>query len=262
SIQGGTNLHVEKVNPGNLESVYSCIPATSSFAEGIPESKEWFKTHLGEQVEGYHLLDGDSVVGQIYFAKSEKALLPYEIEPQVACIYCTNLLTDYLHKGYGRLMFDHMKKDLKNRSVKGIMVPATEFKEWMHYELFLKQGFKQIKEHPPYRVMYFPLTQEHIEVKQLPLNYKPSKDKVEVTIFRNNFCPVSPFMYNRIKKVAQSFGDRVNLVEIDGTLENMKRYGTLEPLVNGKNKLYGPAAEEDIMNMIEDEIFELSRRRR
>ena len=255
-------MHVEKVDARNLKSVYSCIPATSSFAEGLPEAKEWFKAHLGEQVEGYHLLDGDRAVGHIYYAISEKALIPYEIEPQVACIYCTNLLKDYLHKGYGRLMFDHMKEDLAKRHVKGILVPATEFKEWMHYELFLRQGFKQIMEHSPYRVMYFPLTREHIEAKQLPLTYKPSQDKVEVTLFRNNFCPVSPLMYNRIKKVAQSFGDRVNLVEIDGTLESMKKYGTLEPLINGKIKLYGPTTEEDIMKAIEDEIFELSRARR
>ena len=240
--------------------MYSCIPATSSFAEGLPESQAWFRTHLGEQVEGYHLLDRARVVGHIYYAMSEEALLPYDIEPQVACIYCTNLLKDYLHKGHGRLMFDHVKTDLTTRAVKGIMVPATELKEWMHYELFLKQGFTQIQAHPPYRVMYFPLTQEHVEVQPLPLTYTPSPDKVEVTLFRNPFCPVSPFMYNRIKKVAQSFGDRVNLVEIEGTRENLKRYGTLEPLINGKIKLYGPAAEEDIMKAIEDEIFELSKR--
>lgn len=250
-------MHVKKVDSGDVESAYCCVPAESPFAEGLPESKAWFKANLGEHVEGYHLLDGEKLVGHIYYAMSQKALLPYEIEPGVACIYCTYILRDYLHKSYGRMMFDYMKKDLKNRSIKGILVPATEFKEWMHYELFLKQRFQTIKEHSPYKVMYFPLTEKDISLKVFDLNYAPSKDKVEVTLFKSSFCPASPFMYNRIKKVAQSFGDKVRLIEMDGTLENMKRYGTLEPLINGKTKLYGPASEEDIMKAIEEEISEL-----
>jgi len=252
-------LHVKKADSGDVESPYCCIPAESPFAEGLPESMEWFKANLGEHVEGYHLLDGDEVVGHIYYAMSQKALIPYEIEPGVACIYCTYILGDYLHKGYGRMMFDYMKNALKSQFVKGIMVRGTEFKEWMHYELFLKQGFQVIQEHSPYKVMYFPLTQKDIILKVLDLNYTPSKDKVEVTLFKSSFCPVSPFMYNRIRKVAQSFGDKVKLVEMDGTLENVKRYGTLEPLINGKIKLFGPVSEEDIMKSVEEEIFELSK---
>ncbi|UCC27290.1 MAG: GNAT family N-acetyltransferase [Candidatus Bathyarchaeota archaeon] len=252
-------MHVKKVGSDDVESPYCCITAESPFAEGLPESRAWFKAGLGEHVEGYHLYDGDKVVGHIYYAVSPKALLPYEIESGVACIYCTYVLRGYLHKGYGRMMFDYMKNDLKSQSVKGILIPATEFREWMHYELFFKQGFQPIKEHSPYKVMYFPLAEKDIALEILDLNYSPSKNKVEVTLFKSSFCPVSPFMYNRIKKVAQSFGDKVKLVEMDGTLENMKRYGTLEPLINGKIKLYGPASEEGIMTAIEEEIFELSR---
>lgn len=240
-------MQVKKVNSNDLGSTYCCIPAQSPYAEGLSESKKWFEANLNEHVEGYHLLDGDNVVGHIYYGMSQNALLSYETEPGVACIYCTYLLSNYLHKGFGRMMFDYMKKDLKNQAVKGIMVPATEFKEWMHYELFIKQGFKVIKEHSPYKVMYFPLAKKNISLKVLSLNYSPSKDKVEVTLFKSSFCPVSPFMYNRTKKVAQKFGAKVKVVEIEGTLENLRKYGTLEPLINGKVKLYGPASEEDIM---------------
>jgi len=253
-------LQVKKVNSTNMRATYCCIPAQSPYAEGLPESKEWFEANMNEHVEGYHLLDGEKVVGHIYFAMSGKALLPYDIELGVACIYCTYLLQDYLHKGFGRMMFDYIKEDLKNQAVKGIMVPATEFKEWMHYELFTKQGFRIIKEHSPYKVMYFPLTQNEINVKVLSLNYEPSKDKVEVTLFKNFFCPVSPFMYNRIKKVAQSFGDKVKIVEMEGTFENMRKYGTKEPLINGKIKLYGPASEEDIVKSIEEEIVVINKK--
>lgn len=250
---------VRKVDLESVKSAYCCISEHSSFSEGLPESRQWFKTNLEEHVEGYHLLDKDKVVGHIYYAPSEKALLYYKMEPGVACVYCTWLNAAYLRKGYGRMMFDRMKDDLRSLSMKGIMVPATDFKEWMHYELFLKQGFQTIKEHPPYRAMYFPLTQGDIDIEELPINCTPSKTKVEITLFKTLFCPVSPVMYRRIKKVAQSFGDRVKISEFNGTLQNLRKYGTLEPLINGKIKLYGPASEEDVMKAIEEEIFELSK---
>lgn len=180
-------MQVKKVTLDDLESTYCCVnevPPNVAWTEALPESREWFKVNLGKHVEGYHLMDGDKVVGHIYYGTSEKALVPYEIEPKVACIYCTEILRDHMHKGYGKIMFDYMKKDLKEKGFKGIMIPATYFKEWMHYKLFLKQGFQVIKEHAPYKVMYFPLTKKRITAKVLDLNYTPSRDKVEVTLFK------------------------------------------------------------------------------
>jgi len=127
-----------------------------------------------------------------------------------------------------------MKRELKKRGVKGILVYATDFEEYMHHKHFEKQGFKTVKECGPFKLMYYPLTRESVRVKQLELNYKPSRNKVEVTLFRNFFCPVSAYMYELVKKVAQSFGDEVKIVEIEGTLENARKYGTTDPLFNGK----------------------------
>lgn len=252
-------MQVKKVTPNDLEETYCCmkeIPPSVSWAEYLPESRKWFKTNLGKHVEGYHLLDDDKVVGFIYYATSEKALIPYEIEPNVACVYCTEMLRDYMHKGYGRMMFDYMKDDLKKQGFKGIVIPATEFKEWMHYELFLKQGFKVIKEHPPYKVMYFPITKENIPIKVIGLNYTPSRDKVEVTLFKNFFCPVSVYMHNLVKKVAQGFGDKIKIVEIETTPETVRRYGTADPLINGKIKMWGPASAEEVEKAIQEELRE------
>jgi len=250
-------MKVKKVTLGDLEATYCCmsdVPPGVSWAEALPESREWFQTNIGRHVEGYHLLDDARVVGHIYYETSERALLPYEIEPRVACIYCTEMLRDYMQKGYGRKMFDYAKNDLKKQGFKGILVDATDVKEFMHYEHFLKQGFKVIKEHGPFKLMYFPLSKESINVKPLELNYKPSRDKVEVTLFNNFFCPVGAYMYHLIKKVAQSFGDKVKIVEIEATLETARRYGTTDTLINGKIKIFGPASEEDVKKAIQEEI--------
>jgi hypothetical protein len=124
----------------------------------------------------------------------------------------------------------------------------------MHYELFLKQGFKVIKEQSPYKIMYFPLTKQNITVEILDLKYTPSKDKVEVALFKNFFCPVGAYMYHLIKRVAQGFGDKIKLVEIETTRETVQRYGIADPLINGKIKMFGPASEDDVRKAIQEEI--------
>jgi N-acetylglutamate synthase-like GNAT family acetyltransferase len=255
-------MHVRKITSSDLDETYCCVsetPPGASWAKGLPESRKWLGNNLGKHVEGYHLLDDGKVVGHIYYATSEKALVPYEIEPGVACIYCTEMLRDYAHKGYGRMMFDHMKSDLKKQGFKGMMVPATDIKEFMHYEQFEKQGFKVIMEHAPFKVMYFPLTKQSIKVKPINLNYKPSKDKVEITVFNNFSCPVGAYMSQLVQKVAQSFGDKVKIVKIEGSLETIRKYGTTDPLINGKIKIFGPASEADVKKAIQEEINQFKR---
>jgi hypothetical protein len=211
---------------------------------------------LGKHVEGYHLVDesSDRVVGHVYYVSSEKMLLPFEVEPKVAFIYCTEMLKPYMRKGYGRMMLDYVKADLKKQGYKGILVDATGFESYMHNEHFSKQGFKTILEHGPFKLMYFPLNQATVKAKPVELNYEPSKDKVEVTLFKIFFCPVGAYMHHTIKRIAQSFGDQVKIVEIEPTQETIKRIGTTDPLINGKLKLLGPASEEDIKKAIQEEI--------
>jgi ribosomal protein S18 acetylase RimI-like enzyme len=235
------------------------VPPGVSWAEASPESREWFKANLGKHIEGYHLLDGDRVVGHVYYASSEKALLPFEAEPQVAFIYCTEVLRDYVRKGYGKMMFDYVKDDLKRQGFKGILVDASDIKEYMYYEHFLKQGFKVIKEHAPFKLMYFPLAKDSVKVRLLELNYKPSADRVEVTLFKNLSCPVGAYMYHLIKKTAQGFGDKVKLVEVPAVLDTIRRIGATDPLINGKAKILGPASADDVKKAIQEEIDQFKR---
>jgi len=256
-------LQVRKVGLNDVGASYCCMsesPLGVSWAEHLPESRKWFKENLGKHVDGYHILDNGKVVGHIYYASSENALVPFETEPKVAFIYCTEMLRDYTRKGYGKIMFDYAKSDLRKQGFKGILVDATDFQEYMHHSHFAKQGFNVIKEHGGmFKLMYFPLSIEKVDVRPLELNYKPSKDRLEVTLFKHFFCPVGAYMHHLVKMVAQSFGDKVKIVEIMATLETVKKYGTTDSLINGKIKLMGPASEENVRKAIQEEIDQFKR---
>jgi hypothetical protein len=61
-------------------------------------------------------------------------------------------------------------------------------------------------------------------------------------------------MYQLFRKVAQSFGDKVRIAEIDLTPKTLQKQGTTEPLINGKIKLLGPASERDVQKTTQEEI--------
>ena len=48
-------------------------------------------------------------------------------------------------------------------------------------------------------------------------------------------------------------------MELDATLETVHRYGTTEPLVNGKMKFFGPVSEKTAKNAIQEEIDQFSK---
>ncbi|MBS7614915.1 hypothetical protein KEJ18_04205 [Candidatus Bathyarchaeota archaeon] len=257
-------MQVKKITVEDLGSTFCCAkeyPPSTDWIKYLPDAREWLKANLGTCIEGYHLLDGDNVVGLVYWARSENALMPFIVEPGVACIYCSELLSRYKHKGNGRLMMDYVKSDLKQQGFKGILVPATDLEVYMFYKDFQKQGFKIIKEHPPIKVMYYPLKKENIEVSIVDLKYEPSTDKVEVTLFRNFMCPVNASMYHMIKEVAERFGDKVKIVELDATLETVRKFGTTDPLISGKMKFWGPVSEKTVESAIQEEVDKKSKKR-
>jgi len=61
-------------------------------------------------------------------------------------------------------------------------------------------------------------------------------------------------MYNMIKKVAESFGDKTKITEKDVTLETVRKYGTTDPLINGKMKFWGPVPEKTVQTAIQEEV--------
>jgi GNAT superfamily N-acetyltransferase len=99
-------MRVEELSLENVENAYAYLhnpsPQSAFWQNFLPTSRLWLKQNLGRYVEGYHLMDDEKVVGHIYYAPSEKALIEYEIEPNVAFIYCVYLWKEHRHKGLGR----------------------------------------------------------------------------------------------------------------------------------------------------------------
>jgi|GEM_PF-4353311 len=154
----------------DIQHAYPC--ATESpipfWADGLSLSRDWFAENLGKYVEGFHLVDEDgNVIGHIYWAPSDQALAPYEIEEGVAYIYCDWVQQRWRGKGGMHLLFLEFVEFLRSQSYKGILVDGTELEGYMHYQHFLKRGFQVIRKSDGGRLLYYPLRQASIVVWDL-----------------------------------------------------------------------------------------------
>jgi len=243
----------------DAEKAYPCAAATTYFwgAGGLPLSRAWFADNLGKHVEGWHLeTDDGQVIGHLYWAPSEKALVPYAIEEKVAFLYCEWIQRQWQGQGHMRRLFGAFLGFLREESYKGVLVDGTEIEEYMHHSHFAKRGFQVIREARGGKLMYLPLSQPTVCVEPLPPRItREGTAPVEVLIIGSLFCPVGASAVLGIRKVAAEFGDRVAVKEVPASREATDRYGVANGIfVNGKMKFFGPVNIEQIRAALREEM--------
>lgn len=249
---------VIKLEQKDVDRAYPCITeGQNPWEDGLAASRQWLQENLGRTVEGLHLEDDQgNVIGHVFYGRAGQALVPYKIEDNVAILLCEWVQIDQQHKGYGRQLFAAFVDTLWEEGYKGLLVDASEFKEYMHYEHFAKRGFWVVDQEGPWRLMYFPVRQESVAVERLQTNLPPpALGKVEVALFRNHLCPVMASTYAKVDRVVAEFGDKVTLQEYPVTQESLAKYGRADGLfIAGKEKTVGPASEEQIRQAIAEEL--------
>jgi len=237
---------------------YPCATETPTpfWAEGLPLSRDWFAQNLGKHVEGFHLEEDGEVIGHIYWAPSERALVPYKTEPGAAWLYCEWVQRPHQGKGHMRKLFEAFLEHLRSEGCKGVLVGATDFEGYMHHRHFTKRGFRVIREDNGGKLMYLPLRQESVQVEPLTSRVAyGGTAPVEVLILGSRFCPVGASAVLAIRRVAVEFGGQVKVKEVPASRETLARYGIADGIfLNGKPAFFGPVTEEQVRAKIREEL--------
>jgi GNAT superfamily N-acetyltransferase len=240
------------------ERAYPCLERpTLPWADGLPLSRAWFAENLGKYVEGFHLEDDDGqVIGHIYWAPSERALVPYQIEGHAAFLYCEWVQRPHRGRGYLRQLFQAFTAFLQEEGYKGILVDGTEIEDYMHHRHFAKRGFRVIREAGGGRLMYLPLKQQTVRVEPLSPRIPISGTApVEILIIGSLSCPVGSSAVLAIRKVVDELGEAVLVREVPAGREAIARYGVADGIfINGKAKFFGPVTEAQVRQAILEEM--------
>ncbi|MCS7240466.1 MAG: GNAT family N-acetyltransferase [Candidatus Bipolaricaulota bacterium] len=243
-------------DPKEAARAYPCATASPRpfWADGLELSRTWFAENLGKHVEGFHVEEAGQVVGHIYWAPSERALVPYRTEPGVAWLYCEWVQHYCRGRGYMWALFFAFLELLKSEGYKGVLVGATNYEGYMHHSHFAKRGFRKLEGDGG--LMFLPLKQSSVKVE--PLKTRVRREgiaPVEVVVIGSLFCPVGAAAVLYLRKAATELGDRVALKEIPAGPEAIARYGVAEGIfINGEMRFFGPVSEAQVRKILEDEI--------
>jgi hypothetical protein len=245
--------------PEDIKQAYPCATEKPIpfWADGLTMSRDWFAENLGKSIEGFHLEDDNgNVIGHIYWAPSHQALVPYDIEDEVAYIYCDWVQRQYREKRGMHLLFQEFVDFLYSQGYKGILVDGTEYEGYMHYQHFLKRGFQVIRESNGNKLLFYRLHQASVVVKPLTAHITDKVGaEVEVLVIGSSFCPVGASAVLAIRKVAQGLEPRVIVKEVPASKETITQYGIANGIfINGKAKFFGPVKENQVRRAIEEEL--------
>ncbi len=244
--------------PKDAQGTFCCMTEVPTpWPEALQGCRDWFRQNLGEHVEGYHLQSPDGpVMGHLYYAPSEQALVPYEIEPGAAVIYCEWVQRRRQKQGLGRRLFETFVADMRQAGVKGVLVESSEQEERMAARHYLARGFQAIHQTEKGQLLYLPLGQAQVQVRPLRPSLRPRQGApIEIVVVCGYLCPFELSTQLLVLEVAREFGDQVRLRQEPPTPESIRRYGvSCGIFINGQQKLSGGASEQAVRQAILEEL--------
>jgi|YNPNPStandDraft_1061719.scaffolds.fasta_scaffold08694_1 GNAT superfamily N-acetyltransferase len=242
----------------DAQQAFCCMAEVPTpWPEALQLCRAWIGQNLGRHIAGYHALDeSGAVIGQLYYAPADQALVPYEIEDGVTVIYCEWVQRRHQGVGVARRLFATLEADAREQGSKGIMVEGTEREEFMHYRHYLARGFQVIHEAGDRKLLYLPLHQPRAWARPLAPRLQPRRGvPVEILILTGYLCPFETAAQLLLLDVAREFGDKVIVRQEPLTRATLERYGVASGIfINGRRKLTGAASEEEIRQAIREEM--------
>jgi len=156
---------------------------------------------------------------------------------------------NFQKKGMGKALLKAAEEDARARGAKGMAAWGLTLPIWMKASWFKKRGYKKVDSNSIMGLMWKPFTGDAQPPKWVKANKKPQKEegKVVVTAFHNGWCCSSNINYERTKRIAAEFGDKVDFRTIDTfDRENFQEWGISDAIfVGGKNITSGPPMKPD-----------------
>lgn len=117
----------------------------------------------------------------------------------------------------GKALLQAAEIDAKERGSKGIVAWGVSIPVFMKASWFKKQGYAKVDKQGIQVLLWKPFTDDAIPPKWIRQKKEPEiiSGKVTVTAFINGWCPAQNMVFERAKRAASEFGDKVVFREIN-----------------------------------------------
>ena len=254
-----SNLEIEvrRLEQADAPQSYCCMTEVPTpWVDALCQCRDWVAQNLHQHVEGYHARVDGNTIGHLYYAPSERALFPYQVEPGATVIYCEWVQRKYQGQGVAHRLFGTFATDQKNQGCKGILIECTEQEGMTACRHYLPRGFKPLQESSHKKLLYLALSQPSIQFQPLTSTIVPHRRiPVEILVLSGYLCPVDVSTQVQLLEIVREFGNQVVLRQERLTPATLKQFGAASGIfINGRQKLIGAHTEQAIRQAIVEEM--------
>jgi len=200
---------------------FLCLEDWSDEMKEAGAHKELWYSNMKEKGLRVKLaLDGDGVVGgMIQYAPIEHSFVEGTDLYFIHCIWVHGHKKgrgNFQKKGMGKGLLQAAEDDARARGAKGMAAWGVSLPFWMKASWFRKQGYEKVDKDGMALLLWKPFVEDAAPPGWLRKKKKPGTipGKVTVTAFLNGWCPAQSMVFERAKRAASGFGDKVEFREI------------------------------------------------
>jgi GNAT superfamily N-acetyltransferase len=242
-------MKIIDLDPGREEIYCQCLEEWSDeIREAGGHKREWYEKNKdrGLQVK-LALDDNDRVGGMIQYIPIEQSPADGTGLYFILCVWVHGYKQgrgNFQKKGMGKALLAAAEADARARGAKGLACWGVVLPFWMKASWFRKHGYRKADRQGMMALLWKPFTADAqppvwIKRKKKP---QPEAGKVVVSGFLNGWCPAMNMVFERGRRAAAEFGDKVEFHAI-GTADRdtFLEWGIADALfVDGKEIRNGP----------------------
>ena len=124
---------------------------------------------------------------------------------------------NFRKQGMGQALLQAAEADVKARGAKGLVAWGLLLPFWMKASWFKRHGYSKVDRQGIQVLLWKPFTDKATPPRWIRQQKKPAATpgKVTVTAFLNGVCPAQNLVFERAKRAAAEFGDKVVFREIN-----------------------------------------------
>ncbi len=249
-------MKVIDLDEGNKDLFCLCLEDWSDDAkEAGPKRQQWV-----ERCQQHHGLRAKLAVddngvegGMIQYGPIEHSHVDGSGLYFIYCIHVHGYKQgrgDFQKRGMGKALLAAAEEDARALGAKGMAAWGVWLPFWMKASWFRKHGYRKADRQGIASLLWKPFSDDARPPRWFPKKVKlpePVLGKVNVTAFSNGWCFAQNLVYERTKRAATEFGDKVEFREIDtSSHEAVAKWGIVDAVfIEGKSIQKGPPPSYD-----------------
>lgn len=262
-------MKILDLTPEFEQLYFLCLEDWSDEMKEAGGHKElWYQNMKDKGLRVKLAADDEGVIGgMIQYIPVEHSFVNGEDMYVILCIWVHGHKEgrgDFTGKGMGKALLKAAEDDVIQMGRKGIIAWGVVVPFFMRASWFKKHEYQKIDRNGITALLWKPFSDEAVRPSLILKKKTPKKgkEKVKIDAFNSGWCQSSNIVYERTKRAAEQFGDKVQFVNHDTkNREEFLEWGIMDAIyVDGKEVNSGPPPSYDkIYGIIEKRVGKLKK---